>query len=330
MFSRFLFAGFSVLALSCLVILPSPLPATAGSFLSDRIAAIVNGEVITQSDLNEAVFRNLSPVNPELSLGPSERASASDKRFILQSLIERNLQLQLARQKGVVVEASEVDQAISEMMRRQGIPSIDLFEKNLPKGLSSESYRQELKDEITIAKLVERETRSKVVIRDEEVLDYYKAHQEAYKRPSEIRLSMIFVPVPKEGSPEAMQAAMEKAQGILSKIKGGADFAETARNESSGPEALHGGDVGYFKPGDLSSSLEKAAAALSVGEVSGVVASTSGWHILKLTDQKTADILPFSKVRQEIQRTLFQEKQEQIYRSWLNHLRTTSYVEIKL
>jgi peptidyl-prolyl cis-trans isomerase SurA len=328
MFSRFLFAGFFGLALSCLVILPSP--ATAGSFLSDRIVAIVNGEVITQSDLDEAVFRNLSAVNPELPIGTSERVSGNDKRFILQSLIERNLQLQLARQKGIIVEPSEVDQAISEMMRRQGIPSLDLFEKNLPKGLSSEAYRQELKDEITLVKLVERETRSKVVIRDEEVLDYYNAHQEAYKRPSEIRLSMIFIPAPKEGSPEAMQAAREKALDILSKINGGADFTETARKESSGPEALHGGDVGYFKPGDLSFSLEKAVAALSVGEVSGVVASSTGWYILKLTDQKAAEVLPFSKVRQEIQRTLFQEKQEQIYRFWLNRLRTISYVEIKL
>ena len=123
---------------------------------------------------------------------------------------------------------------------------------------------------------------------------------------------------------------MKKAEEALSKIKGGADFADMSKKHSEDPTAKDGGDIGFVKKGHMLPAIENAAFSLKKGDVSSVIKADAGYYIIKIEDRKEPTYIPIEKVREEIEKSLYEQKANALYDEWLRDLRKNSHVEIKL
>ena len=154
-------------------------------------------------------------------------------------------------------------------------------------------------------------------------MDRYRTN-ESY-RPSHI----LFV-VPKEATPEEIREIRKKCQKVLEKIKGGEDFGEMALLYSEDASNKDRGDLGYFKKGELLPAFEREALRLKVGEVSGIVRTDFGFHIIKLLDRKGVDPLPFEEVKEKVQADYYESEMEKAFKQFLSTLKEKSVIEIKL
>ena len=299
----------------------------------DRIVAIVNGEIITLSELEEAIARmrmGLSELDSPENDNPRNLSQTDPhllEREVLNQLIERKLQIQLANKRGVTAEPEEVNQALDEIRQRNGFNTNKAFQETLTKNrLSLDQFKNDVRDHLVILKLANREVRSTILLDKEELLDHYKKHQDRYAQPDEIHLRQILLRIP---SPEAKEKVQKKAEELLSQLRNGTDFVSLATQVSEGPEARDGGDLGFIKKGELLPYVEQSIFRLSPGEISDPIETLAGIHIFRVEEIRTGQISPFEEVEQEIREGLFQERSSALYGEWLQNLRDTAQVEIR-
>ena len=280
----------------------------AASF-EDKIIAIVNNEIITKSDIEDSkMFPNNS----------------------LSSLIEKKLQLQIAQKKGITTQDSELLSAIDDIKRANSFTSDKDFEDALLReGNSLYKYKKNLKDQLTILKIVNKEIKSKITISDKETEYYYLANKKQYLLPEEIKISYIYVPFKTSDPPEAVQRAQKKINDILSDLKKyNRSFSEIIKQYRDSLEVNINENSGYLKKGNLLKELEKVAFQIKEGETSDVISTPSGFYILKVLEKKAKDYKPLDEVKDEIKNILFQDKTEKTYKEWLYNLKISSYIEI--
>lgn len=281
----------------------------ANSF-EDRIIAIVNNEIITKSELED------SKIFPDKSVS---------------SLIEKKLQLQTAQKKGLTTQDSEILSAIDDIKRVNSFRTDKEFEEALLRdGSSLEKYKKDLRDQLTIIKLINKEVKSKITINNKETENYYISNKAKFLLPEEIKIAYIHIPVKSTDSPEAIQTLEKRIKDILNDAKNNnKSFIEIIRSYKVIPEVNVNENSGYVKKGHLLKELEKAAYDMKAGEISDVVTTVSGFYILKVIDIKTTDYKSLEEVRDEINNILIQEKTEKSYKEWLYNLKTSSYIEIR-
>jgi len=289
----------------------------------DRVVATVNGDVITWSELRRAIEFDKREQLRGLEGQERERAIRGYEGAVLNDLIDLRLQIQEAKRLGLDVSPSEVDSAIEDIERKYGLTHEELLRSLKSEGLTEDSYRRELAEQILLAKVVNIEVRSKIAISEDEVEDYYKANRNVYNK-ARVRLRQIFLKRPEDGSLEEVE---ERAMEVMRRIEAGEDFARLAREFSEGPAAQRGGDLGYIEKGSIIKEVEKVAFSLKVGEVSRPFWSSRGLHIIKVEDRVESRL---DDVREEIKRVLFQRAFQKRYEEWLNGLRKGAYIEIKL
>lgn len=300
----------------------------------DRIAAIVNKEVITLSDLQEALLQ-------QASAGPGRPAAgdpAVAERVLtpqalqreLRRLIDHRLQVQAAEQHGLSVNDQELRQALEEIKSRNGFASDEQLSAALAaERLTLEEYRERLRREILTAKLVNREVRSRVVVSPGELRDYYTGHADEFSLPQRVKLRQIFLAAP-AGDPALRDGKRTRGQELLKQLQDGADFALLARRYSDGPEAKEDGELGWFAPGSLMPELDAAAVTLKEGQLSGLIESPAGWHILRVEQREGSQQMPFEQAREALRERLMEEKLRQRYEEWALELRRKAYVDIRL
>jgi parvulin-like peptidyl-prolyl isomerase len=180
-----------------------------------------------------------------------------------------------------------------------------------------ESYRAQIREDIQRQQLIAREVRGKVNVTPEEVQRYYDAHLSEYSTPSKVQVAHIVFRLDADAPPDKVAAATAKAQEVYGRIKKGADFAELARQYSEDPSGANGGDLGWFKQGELLDSLEKAAARLKVGEVSEPVRSNVGLHLIKLEGREGAAHQSLDELSDQIKQQLYNAALEERFQKWL-------------
>lgn len=293
----------------------APPSAADATRLTDRIVAIVNDEVITLSEVKALVLEEERRLRQTYKGAALERRLRQLEYEALTELIERRLQMQLARKRGHEATEEEVQNALRDFPRQSldGQPSDPLLLKNV-------------REQITIMKVLEREVRSGVTVSEEEVKRYYDAHRSHFRLPQEYRISQILVR-PREG--EARADARQRAATVYEALGNGQDFAELARSESDGPGAAHGGSLGMVREGELAFELEQAIAGLQPGEVSQPVETERGFHIIRLDDRTPPRYKEFSLVKSEIQNLVYKEKSERRYHKWISELKDDAYIEVK-
>jgi peptidyl-prolyl cis-trans isomerase SurA len=253
--------------------------------LVDRIVAVVNKEVVTQFEFQERVDRIMKQLQQR---GTALPARDEIERQILERIIMEKVQLQFAKETGLRVDDLELDRTISRVADGNKL-SLTEFRRTLERdGIPFDKFREEVRNEILVNRLREREVTSKLSVSEGEI-DNFLLDQGARKDATmEYNLAHILVRVPEQASPEQLAARRARAEEAIKRLGENADFAQLAASYSDAPDALQGGAIGWRSQERLPELFVEALAKLKPGEVSGVLRSPAGFHVLKLIDLRGA------------------------------------------
>ena len=251
----------------------------------DRIIAVVNEEVITKLDLAEQMALAIQSLKRQgTPLPPNEVL----EKQVLERIIAQKTQLQFAKDSGIRVDDAVLDKTVARIAQENKL-SIPALRAALEKdGVSFSKFRDEMRNEITIARLREREVDSKIVVTEAEIDAFLQTRQDALGRNDEYNLAHILVRVPEQASAEQIKNRQARAEEALAQLKQGADFGQVAATYSDAPEGLKGGVIGWREANRLPGLFVDALKGVRVGELSAVLRSPNGFHILKLLDQRGA------------------------------------------
>jgi peptidyl-prolyl cis-trans isomerase SurA len=250
--------------------------------LIDRIVAIVNKDVITQRDLEERVALVVSQLKRQNTpLPPADVL----ERQVLERMVTDRVQVQFALESGVRVDDLQLDRTVA-MIAEQNRMSLADFRRALDReGVPFDKFREDIRREIMISRLKEREVDSKIQIGESEI-DNFLAEVQSTPQAAEFNIAHILVRVPENATPEQVEARMKRAQEALARARSGADFAQVAVSYSDAPDALAGGGMGWRAQDRLPELFAGALAKMQPGDVSEVLRSPAGFHVLKLVDRR--------------------------------------------
>ena len=249
----------------------------------DRIVAVVNDEVITQNDLNERVnlvIRQLQRQGGQIP--PSDQLS----RQILERMVNDMVQLQLAKENGVKVDDATLDKTIDRIAQENNLAMNDFRAALDRDGVKFPRFREDIRNEILLARLREREVENGIVVTDAEVDTELARESKEASSESEFRLSHILVMVPQQATPDQIEQRRKRAVLALSELRRGSNFAQVAATYSDAPDALQGGALGWRSSGRLPQLFLETVEKLQPGDVSDIIRSPNGFHIVKLLEKR--------------------------------------------
>jgi peptidyl-prolyl cis-trans isomerase SurA len=208
------------------------------------------------------------------------------RRQLLERLIIEQIQVQLATQTGIRVTEQDVEQAIRTIANRNNMSVDALYDTVRRQGFDRASYHEQIRNQMAIQQLVEREVTSQVSVSESEVSNFLESRQTLAQGDSEYNLSHIYIPIPESPTPEQINTAKSRADEVQRKVKSGEDFARAAVTYSQGPDALKGGAIGWKSAGQLPELFVATLGKLRPGEVSEVLRGPNGFHILLLNDRR--------------------------------------------
>ncbi len=259
-----------------------PLSRAANIEVVDQIAAVVNDEVITRSELESRYKEVLAQLRQQNT--PLPPKDLLEKQLLERMITERAI-LQHANSTGIRVEASQVEHTV-ERIAQQNNMDVDGLKAALARdGVSFDKFRNDIRNEITIARARERDVDNRIVVSEGEIEGYLQT-QATQGKDEEYNLSHILISVPENASPEQIQARRAKAQDLVDQLGKGADFAELSASYSDAPNAMKGGNLGWKSSAELPSLFLETLKALKPGEVAPIIKSANGFHIVKLNDKR--------------------------------------------
>jgi parvulin-like peptidyl-prolyl isomerase len=305
-------------------------PAAGLSTVVDRIVAVVNDDIVTLSELENA-FQPYQKRIIDTYRGPDrDKVIADSRNMMLNRMIENRLIQQRAAKTGIAVKDEEVMNTIQDLLRRRNIPMVELSKTLEREGSSLDVYKQEMKDQITRMRLLRRELKAKILVSDEEIGAHYAKHRHEYEGREAVRIKQILILLPRNTDP-ALQAKLQAdAENIHKRLMDGEPFDLLAAQFSQGPSAATGGDIGFLEKGMMLPEVDVVAFRLAKDEISKVIISEIGFHIIQVIDRRGAGAKPIEAIREEIKAKLEEEKMEKGYEEWMVDLRKRSHVEIKL
>jgi parvulin-like peptidyl-prolyl isomerase len=289
-------------------------PAAAPAAPGDRIVAVVNKELITLSELQAEIAPFEDRMRERYRGAELERQMRLLRYAALTKMIERKLQVQIAKTKGVEVSDDDVTRTIDEMKRQGERIGDDPAEKTA------------IREQLLLMRLIDKEVRSGIMVSEPDLKRYYESHQTRFSLPEEYRLSQVLI-VPK--STETRREAMQRAKAVAELLKKGEDFAAVALKHSDGAEATRGGNLGFVRQGELLAPLERAVAALQPGQISDPIEAPEGIHIIRLEEKKPSQFRPFAEVKNEIHQLVMQQKTEDTYQFWMADIKNKAFIEVK-
>ena len=305
----------SLLALICLVAVPSR------AEVVDAVAAVVNGEIITLSELEERAGGSLPSPTATGELGTRRRTMlrrAADDA-IAEKLVEKEAEAQ-----GVAPSAAEIEASVDDIKRANKIDDATLDQALAQQGMTRQQYRDMLRAQLTRMKLVEAKVRGRVSLTEDDVKARYEKMTGEIRSKREVRARDLFVPPSK--NPAADRARIEKAR---SRVMAGESFEKVAK-ELGGPLSGVGGDLGWFGEGTMLPALEKVAFALKKGETSEVFEG-GGLHVIRVEDERfVGGAKPLSEAREEIRQQLMAERLQKATEEYVAELRKAADVEVRL
>jgi peptidyl-prolyl cis-trans isomerase SurA len=283
--------------------------------VEDGIVAIVNSDLIMLSEIKRELAPERERIQKDYRGDALTRRLKTVEYMTLTSMIERKLQLQEAKTRGVTVTDQEVRQAMRQM-KQQG----ETIDETNPADM------KRVREQLTLFRIVDKEVRSAVMVADSDMKRYFQEHRDRFALSEEYTLSQILI---KPRSLDDTADAREKVREVMVRLKHGESFEDVALRFSDGQNASHGGNLGLVRQGELLPEIERTIATLVPGGISNVIETSEGFHIMRLEDKKPKQFRPYEQVRNEIQGLLFQQKSEDILQTWLTDLKNKAYIEIK-
>jgi len=296
----------------------------------DRIVAVVNGDIIVLSELRQISRNYLDRMSDQFKVAGGEEQLREAEKRILDQLIDEKLVNQEADRLAITFSEREVDMGVKDMQNRNGLNDAQFAAALAEEGLTMPKYREQLKSQMKKVRVIDQEIKSRIQVSKEEVDAYYEKHADDFNAEPEVRIQQIRLIIPPESSAGEVSRIQAQAESILAKIKGGEDFTALVGLYSQDPTAQAGGDMGTFKRGELLPAIDEYAFSMKPGEVSPVIRTEGGFHIVKVVGRREPTALSDEERRAEVKDVIFSEKAEEDFKVWIEKLRKKAYIEVHL
>ncbi len=288
------------------------------------VVARVNGEAIKKADLENA------EKGLEGRAGGPVPADQRDRvyRGVLNDMIAFRLLVQEVKARKIVVPDADIDAQIAQV--RGQFQTDAQFQQALAlQKMTLAAVREDARSELGVEKLVEGEIAGKIAVTPEAVTEFYQKNQDKFQQGARVKASHILIAVPENADAAAKQLAKTKAEAVLKDLKAGKDFAAAAKENSQDPgSAPNGGDLGYFEQGQMVPPFEQAAFALKPGDMSGLVESPFGFHIIKVADKQAARVVPLEEAKPKIDQYLSGQNRQTQTQAFVSTLKAKAKIEI--
>jgi peptidyl-prolyl cis-trans isomerase SurA len=262
----------------------------------NRIVAIVNDDVIVSSELEDAIVEIIRQLQQKGTAVPDRPVLVKQ---VLERLVVDALQLQIARNNGISIDDSMLNSEVQALAKENGVTLTEFREILQRDGYSYTKFREDLRKQLLIQQVRRQMVSSRIKVNDQEVDNLLATLKASGQGDIEYHLSHILIAIPEAASPDVIQQAGQRANDILERLRNGADFTDIAIAESDGQTALEGGDIGWRELGQIPSLFVETVKTLQVGDVSEIIRSSGGFHIVKLIDKRGEErhIVQQTKVR---------------------------------
>jgi peptidyl-prolyl cis-trans isomerase C len=295
---------------------PKPMPAEL-----PEVMARVNGQPVTKTDFDRLVK------NVEAGRGPIPAEKRDEVlRAVLDQLITYNVLKQEAASRKLAVTEDDVDAQVAQMQKQ--FPTEAEFNKALAaRNTTVAQLKADARIDMAINKMMEAEVTG-VTATDADAQDFYAKNPDKYTQGEQARASHILVKTDEKADDATKKAARAKIDGLLKRVKAGEDFAALAKENSDDGSAAQGGDLGFFPRGQMVGPFDQAAFALKPGEVSDVVTSQFGYHIIKLVEKKEASVVPLEQVKPRVLEYLTNQKKQEKVDALISDVKKRAKIEV--
>jgi parvulin-like peptidyl-prolyl isomerase len=299
--------------------------------LVDRVVAVVNDEVVLNSELMMRVAPQAFELEQISDERERKRRKSKLRSQVLDEMINEQLIAQAAVEAKLEVSAKEVETAIADLRRQNGFDETQLAEALRQQGYTMSSYRRDVKQQILRMRAVHTLVRPRVVVTDDDVRAKYDAMERRSAEISEVKLQHILIALPKDAKEEQIARAKDRAAQILQRARAGEDFSKLAEEFSDDPATRNtGGDLGWISRGSIATEWEVIVFAMRKGETRGPINGPQGFHVFHVADIKGQSKESFDKVKEKLRNEMFRAEMDKQTRLWLDELRKKAHVEIAL
>jgi peptidyl-prolyl cis-trans isomerase SurA len=306
--------------------LPATTPITPNGTVVEDVIARVNDQIITRTEYERARQQAMEQARQE----NIPQADADEKLHdMLRDMIDQQLLLSKGKELGINGDA-ETMRRLDDIRKQNHLDSMDALQKAAEQqGISFEDFKQQIRNQVVSNQVVQDEVGRHLNLTRTQEQAYYDQHGKDFEVPEQVHLSEILIPTPDNATDAQVAEAQQKADEVEAKLKGGANFAETAKTDSGGPTKSAGGDLGDFKRGALGDVLEKATFSLPVGGYTEPIRTRQGFVILRVDSHQQAGIPPLNQVERQVQEAIYFQQLQPALRAYLTKAREDAYIDIK-
>jgi peptidyl-prolyl cis-trans isomerase C len=291
---------------------------------ADKVA-VVNGVIISKNTYDRELDFFVNRAAAKGQALPDEQM-AQMKNQVLESLIDRELLFQESKKKGIEVKAEAVSDQLQKIQQRY--PSKEEFKKLLSEmGLTESDVQTQIARGMAIQQLIDKEVTGKIKVSDEETKSYYDKNPQLFQQPEQVKARHILIKVQTDAPDDQKAEARRKIEAVQQKVQKGEDFATLAKTYSEGPSGPQGGDLGYFRRGQMVKPFEEAAFSLKPNETSKIIETRFGYHLIKVDDKKPARKMTYAEVKDRLNDHLKKQKAQTEADDYIETLRRDAKIE---
>ena len=292
---------------------------------SEDKVAVVNGVVITRVQYDREVNIQRERVSRQ-GKKVSEAQLLAMRNQVLEGLIEREILVQESRKAGIKVSDQKIDEQMANIRKRY--PDENEFKNALSKmGFSEDEVKTQIEHGLAIRELIDKQIAGKVEVTDKESKAFYDGNPQLFKQPEQVKASHILIKADAKADEAKKAEAQKKIKEVQQKLKDGGDFSTLAKEFSEGPSNVRGGDLGYFNRGQMVKPFEDAAFTMKPNEVSDVVETRFGYHLIKVYDKKPEQVLAYADVKEKLIQHLKKQKVEKQASEYIDKLKKNAKIE---
>lgn len=305
----------------------------AGGARADQlnaIAALVNDEVVTTLEVERETALMAKELDREKKEPLDEAGRERLRSLALSRLIDKRLVAQKIKELDIRIGEDEVRQAIEDVKKQNNLTQEALVTALKGQGLTYEEYRAQLKEQLERLRLVSQEVKAKIQVGEREMKEYWQANPERFGGAEIFRARHILFKLDRKAAASEIKRIMEHSLTVLYEARSGKDFDALVRKYSEDPNAQKdGGDLGSFRRGEMLQEIEEAVAGMKPGDVSDLVSSSLGLHIIRLDSRQPGTPKPFDQVKGEVEDLLYRKKSEERFSRWVADLRKKAAIEVR-
>jgi peptidyl-prolyl cis-trans isomerase C len=318
--------GWVVIILACLIFLwTTSFSCAAEKGIDEGKIAVVNGKIIPKSDFDREIIMETERISMQTGKTPSSDDLSSMKKNILESLINFELLYQESKKEGIQVDEKILTERYENFKKQASPEQFNEYLKQLK--LSEAGIKDKFKTGLAVQQFVEKKFGQKALVSDQESKAFYDSNPGLFKIPEQVHASHILIKVAPKADAAQKTAARKKIEDIQKQLKNGDDFSELAKKVSDCPSSAKGGDLGYFRRGQMVKPFEDVAFSLKPGDVSGIVETDFGFHIIKVLDKKPETTLAYEQVKDRLAAKLKNDKIQKATDSYVDQLKKDAKIE---